>query len=125
MKPNNEEGTSAGALFHFMNEIILRPIGTIRSPIHDPSRDENWGGVVSTIELDPSMLSEEATVGLDAFSHIQVIYHFDQVEADQVETGARHPKGRTSWPKVGILAQRAKRRPNRLVRVTAGTGAER
>jgi tRNA (Thr-GGU) A37 N-methylase len=29
-------------------------------------------------------------------------------------TGARHPRGREEWPKVGILAQRAKDRPNRL-----------
>lgn len=29
-------------------------------------------------------------------------------------TGARRPRGRTTWPAVGILAQRAKDRPNRL-----------
>jgi hypothetical protein len=28
--------------------------------------------------------------------------------------GARHPRGRQNWPFVGILAQRAKDRPNRI-----------
>ena len=28
--------------------------------------------------------------------------------------GARHPRGRADWPKVGIFAQRGKNRPNRL-----------
>lgn len=29
-------------------------------------------------------------------------------------TGARHPRGNLDWPAVGIFAQRAKSRPNRL-----------
>jgi tRNA (Thr-GGU) A37 N-methylase len=29
-------------------------------------------------------------------------------------TGARHPRARQDWPLTGILAQRAKDRPNRL-----------
>ena len=29
-------------------------------------------------------------------------------------TGARHPRGRQEWPLVGIFAQRAKARPNRI-----------
>ena len=101
-------------LFAQMDDIVLTPIGAVRCGITDPSRDEYWGGIVSIIELDPAVLGADATRGLDAFSHIQVIYHFDRVGADQVETGARHPKGRENWPKVGILAQRAKRRPNRV-----------
>jgi tRNA (Thr-GGU) A37 N-methylase len=32
----------------------------------------------------------------------------------EIERGARHPRGRKDWPKVGILAQRAKNRPNRI-----------
>jgi tRNA (Thr-GGU) A37 N-methylase len=31
-----------------------------------------------------------------------------------VQTAARHPRGNTEWPKVGIFAQRAKMRPNRI-----------
>ena len=31
-----------------------------------------------------------------------------------VETGARHPRERIDWPKVGIFAQPARSRPNRI-----------
>jgi tRNA-Thr(GGU) m(6)t(6)A37 methyltransferase TsaA len=97
-----------------MDEITLHPIGVVRSPITDPSRDEYWGGIVSIIELDPSAVGPNALAGLEEFSHIHVVYHFHQVAPDRVERGARHPQGREDWPSVGILAQRAKRRPNRI-----------
>ena len=32
----------------------------------------------------------------------------------EINTGARHPRGRTDWPLVGIFAQRGKARPNRI-----------
>ena len=51
-------------------------------------------------------------MGLGAFSHVEIIYHMDQVDPKQMERGARHPRGNLSWPKVGIFAQRAKDRPN-------------
>ena len=53
-------------------------------------------------------------LGLDAFSHIEVVFVFDQVDPDGVCRGARHPRGRADWPLVGILGQRAKDRPNRI-----------
>jgi tRNA (Thr-GGU) A37 N-methylase len=31
-----------------------------------------------------------------------------------VHLGARRPRGRADWPEVGIFAQRAKARPNRI-----------
>jgi tRNA-Thr(GGU) m(6)t(6)A37 methyltransferase TsaA len=97
-----------------MDPITLHPIGVVRSPVNDPARDQFWGGVVSTIELDPAEVSPEATSGLDQFSHVVVVFHLHQVAAEQVERATRHPRGREDWPKVGILAQRAKKRPNRI-----------
>ena len=96
-----------------MDGMTLVPIGVVRSPVKT-AVDDVWGGVVSLIELDESAVGAEATAGLDQFSHIDVIFHFHLVEPDQVETGARHPRNRTDWPLTGILAQRARRRPNRL-----------
>ena len=54
----------------------------------------------------------EAIRGLEAFSHLEVVFLFHLVE--QVATGERHPRGNQDWPSVGIFAQRAKDRPNRL-----------
>ncbi len=56
----------------------------------------------------------DAAAGLDAFSHIEVIFHFDRADPAKINTGARHPRGNTAWPKVGIFAQRGKDRPNRI-----------
>ena len=39
---------------------------------------------------------------------------FDKVGDDEIVTGARHPRGNTDWPKIGIFAQRGKNRPNRI-----------
>lgn len=93
--------------------VTLLPIGVVRSPRNDV-RDDDWGEAVSTIELDSSRFTEEALVGLDAFSHAEVIFLMNRVEDAEVERGARHPRGREDWPVVGILAQRAKGRPNRI-----------
>lgn len=43
-----------------------------------------------------------------------MIFHFNRAPAEGVNTGARHPRGNTAWPKVGIFAQRGKDRPNRI-----------
>ena len=94
-------------------EVRLRPLGVVRSPRSDLS-DDNWGSVASSIELDPERLTEESVRGLDQFSHLEVIFFLHGVAEGDVETGARHPRNRADWPLVGILAQRAKRRPNRI-----------
>src|ERR1700733_65722 len=90
-----------------------RPIGVVRSP-RGTLEDDNWGAVGSTIELDATRLTTDSVLGLDQFSHLEVIYFLNRVRENDVETGARHPRNRTDWPRVGILAQRAKRRPNRI-----------
>jgi tRNA-Thr(GGU) m(6)t(6)A37 methyltransferase TsaA len=95
------------------HEVTLRPLGVVRCP-RVALTDDNWGSVASVIELDPLRLSSESILGLDQFSHLEVIYFLNQVREDEVETGARHPRNRMDWPRVGILAQRAKRRPNRI-----------
>ena len=56
----------------------------------------------------------DALAGLDAFSHLQVVFVFDRVDPDAVVVGARHPRNNPDWPAVGIFAQRAKGRPNRI-----------
>ncbi|HLG97097.1 MAG TPA: SAM-dependent methyltransferase [Bryobacteraceae bacterium] len=96
-----------------MTEIVMTPIGTVRSPIHEPL-DDVWGGVTARIELDTSRFAEDCLAGLDEFSHVEIVFVFDQVAETDVDLGARHPRGRADWPKVGIFAQRARRRPNRI-----------
>ena len=96
-----------------MTTIQMTPIGRVMSA-RDEAIDDAWDAVATTIVLDSAQLGPEAALGLDAFSHILVTYVFDRVGEGEIERGARHPRGRKDWPKVGILAQRAKNRPNRI-----------
>jgi tRNA (adenine37-N6)-methyltransferase len=92
--------------------ISLRSIGVVRCSRRE-ARDDGWDGEDARIEL-AGAFGPEALAGLDGFSHLEVIFHFDRAAADEIERGARHPRGRTDWPLVGIFAQRGKARPNRL-----------
>jgi len=96
-----------------MNEIIVKPVGYVRGGRAE-TVDDDWGNNRSSIELDAGRFGPEALSGLCDFSHIEVIFHFDQVPEAKIEVGARRPRGRTDWPLVGIFAQRGKNRPNRL-----------
>ncbi len=91
----------------------LKAIGQVHS-IRDEAIDDAWDSIPAHIDLDPEQFTVEALMGLDAFSHCEVIFLFDRVPDEKIETGARHPRGREDWPRIGIFAQRGKNRPNRL-----------
>ena len=94
-------------------EVTLEPIGFVVGGRAEPV-DDKWGDVDATIVLDGALVGPEATVCLDEFSHLEVVYLFHLVDAAEVSLGARRPRGNPEWPEVGILAQRAKARPNRI-----------
>jgi tRNA (Thr-GGU) A37 N-methylase len=93
--------------------VPLTPIGTVRSTRTEPG-DDGWDAELVRIELDTARFGPEALIGLDAFSHVEVIFLFHRADPAKVETGARHPRGNPDWPRVGIFAQRGKDRPNLL-----------
>jgi tRNA-Thr(GGU) m(6)t(6)A37 methyltransferase TsaA len=90
--------------------LSVEPIGFVVGGRTEPF-DDDWDAVAATIRLD-DRFAPDALLGLGAFSHLEVLYHFHL--ATEVHTGARHPRGNTDWPRVGIFAQRGKDRPNRL-----------
>jgi tRNA-Thr(GGU) m(6)t(6)A37 methyltransferase TsaA len=91
----------------------VEPIGRVSSSRSDAT-DDNWDAVSATITLDAGQFPPAALQGIAEFSHVEIVYVLDQVEPAEIETGARHPRGNREWPSVGIFAQRAKMRPNRL-----------
>jgi tRNA-Thr(GGU) m(6)t(6)A37 methyltransferase TsaA len=93
--------------------IEMTPIGVVRNA-RTEATDDDWDRVDSVIQLDLEALGSDATSGLQSFSHVEVVFVFDRVAADGVVRGSRHPRGNPAWPEVGILAQRAKNRPNRI-----------
>jgi tRNA-Thr(GGU) m(6)t(6)A37 methyltransferase TsaA len=92
--------------------ITLDPVGVVVGGRSEPI-DDNWGSVEAIIRL-AGRFGPEAVSGLDAFSHLCVVFQFHQVAESDVVLGARHPRGNVEWPRVGMFAQRAKMRPNRL-----------
>lgn len=90
----------------------IEPIGFVSGGRTD-RRDDGWDREFATITLT-DRFTDESLMGLDAFSHIEVIFRFHTLTDDEVTTDARHPRGNTDWPRVGIFAQRGSKRPNRL-----------
>lgn len=93
--------------------IEVSPIGHVRGGRVEAT-DDDWDRERSVIELDGAQFQADSLAGLADFSHVEVLFHFHQLDPSKIVTAARHPRGRTDWPKVGIFAQRGRARPNRL-----------
>ncbi len=93
--------------------ITLEPVGVVVGGRAE-AIDDDWGGVEAVIRLDAAQFGQDAVAGLAAFSHLVVVFQFHLVDPADVETGARRPRSNPEWPEVGMFAQRARMRPNRL-----------
>ncbi|MEX0139606.1 SAM-dependent methyltransferase [Massilia sp. LMS1-1-1.1] len=96
-----------------METINLSQIGIVKNAILTP-QDDNWGDVVSELVFDAAQLTEASLVGIEEFSHLEVIFLMHLVDPSNIPLGARHPRNLKHLPTIGILAQRPKARPNRL-----------
>ena len=88
-----------------------KTIGIVRSEV-TKGRDVGWGEVISRIEI-----AEEYTAGLqglDGFSHVVVIYWMHEANFDPARHLIRRPRDCADMPLLGIFAQRARHRPNRI-----------
>ena len=96
-----------------MKIISISPIGVVHSARKN-IEDDHWDSVKAHIELDSNQFTAEALAGLSDFSHVEIIFHMDQVDTSKIEKSARHPRNNPEWPKVGIFSQRGKNRPNQI-----------
>lgn len=90
----------------------IQAIGVIHSTRKEVT-DDQWLKEDAYIEL-ASDYPADSLAGLTDFSHVEIIFHMNQVDHQKIETAARHPRNNTNWPKVGIFAQRGKNRPNQI-----------
>jgi tRNA-Thr(GGU) m(6)t(6)A37 methyltransferase TsaA len=86
-------------------------IGTVKSPVTEPV-DMNWGEIIAEIELKPDYAP--GLLGLEGFSHLMVLTFLHEAKYDPDKHLRRHPQERTDMPLLGIFAQRARHRPNRI-----------
>ena len=92
-----------------MRGITLQAIGSVSSPVTERT-DEDWGAVRSRIILEPEFAG--GLLGLEGFSHAIVVTYLHQARYQKEKHLQRRPRNLESMPLVGILAQRAKNRPN-------------
>jgi len=77
------------------------------------SEDDHWDEVVSEIKL-VDLFSSECLVGIEQFSHLEIIFYFDRLKDEEVVLDLRYPRENRSYPLTGIFAQRGRARPNKM-----------
>lgn len=92
-------------------KIELTPIAYVHNSRSEPV-DDHWEEIVSEIRLADEVPAE-ALLNLSSFSHLEIIYYFDQVNAADVVFAGR-PRGNPAYPLTGIFGQRKKDRPNQM-----------
>jgi tRNA-Thr(GGU) m(6)t(6)A37 methyltransferase TsaA len=91
----------------------MNPVGSVRNARPDPANTDHWGQVLSIIEID-ERFGEDCLAGLADFSHVEVLFVFDQAAERDDYRQRRRPRGRGDLPAVGVFADRGPRRPNRI-----------
>ena len=88
-----------------LEPFAVKPIGVVHSSVKEP-RKENWQALESTIVVQDEWAG--ALDGLEAFSHIIVIYwmHLVSQELRRMTTHV-HPRGDPQIPLQGVLATRS------------------
>lgn len=93
--------------------VTLRPIGQVvggRSEMYE----DDWHDVRAVIRLDGESFTASAVLGLEHFSHLEVVFLFDRINPATVHSEPRPPRGNPSAAPVGVFAHRGPYRPNRL-----------
>lgn len=91
----------------------ITPIGTVQNARTDIQDSDNWGAVRSTITID-ERFGDKCLQGLEDFSHVEVLFLFDQFPDGGDFREPRPNRGRADLPPVGVFAGRGPRRPNRI-----------
>ena len=93
-----------------------QPIGVLRTPWPDKFGVPRQPGLTDArcrLDLDPQVVPAEALRGLDAYSHLWILFVFHRVPAEGWRATVRPPRlgGNT---RVGVFATRSGFRPNRI-----------
>jgi tRNA (Thr-GGU) A37 N-methylase len=89
--------------------ITLEPIAHVVGGRSEPS-DDFWGGTRAIIRLEPHF-DADTLLGIEEFSHLQVIWHFHRASPQDIHLGARHPRNNPAWPSTGTFVHHNHRRP--------------
>ena len=87
----------------------MERIGVVCNDVTEPV-DHGWARVVSEVVLNEGLA--DGLDGIDAFSHVLILFWMHRAAEAEPVRMRRHPQGREDMPEVGIFAQRARHRPN-------------
>ena len=104
-------------------ELILRPIGIVRSRI-EPGAARDATEQVATLQILPAYT--EGLDGIEQFSHLTIVYWLNRSQWNgRLKV---HPRGRSDLPLTGVFATRSPVRPNPIavsvVRLVSRDGNE-
>ena len=98
-------------------EYTIKPIAHIQTDFPDKFGVPRQSGIinelVSKIVFEPQYRDVNAVRGLEAYSHLWLIWKFSKVESDQWSPTVRPPKLGGN-KRVGVFASRSPFRPNKL-----------
>lgn len=94
-----------------MDALTLTPIGRVHNTVTD-AVDAEWGQVVTEIHVDPELAP--GLRGLEDWSHVIVVFYMHNAEFDMDAHLVRRPRDQQDMPELGIFAQRARHRPNKI-----------
>jgi tRNA-Thr(GGU) m(6)t(6)A37 methyltransferase TsaA len=92
-------------------KIELNPVAFVGNS-RQVAIDDDWGNIISEITLEEN-IPTEAFDGIEAFSHLEIVFFFDQADENNMVYSGR-PRGNPDYPVMGIFGQRKKDRPNRI-----------
>ncbi|MFD0635399.1 SAM-dependent methyltransferase [Catenulispora yoronensis] len=92
-------------------QIVMTPIAHIISDITEVT-DDYWGGTEAIIRIDDERFTSESLVGLEDFSHLEVVFHFHLTDKNDLHFGARPARNNPAWPATGYFAHRNMRKIN-------------
>ncbi|RZU50136.1 tRNA (Thr-GGU) A37 N-methylase [Krasilnikovia cinnamomea] len=92
---------------------MVEPVGHVVGGRVEPT-DDYWGGTQAIIRIDADRFTPDSTKGLEAFSHLEIVFRFHLTDPTDLHLGARRPRDNPAWPEVGIFGHRNMRRINWL-----------
>ena len=96
-----------------LSEIVLKPIGIVRSDIKEPTR-QKAGDFISEIVINNDLT--ESLDNLDEFSHIIVLYWIHK--SPHTAPKKIRPRGNPDLEPMGVFATRSPDRPNLIGKAT-------
>jgi tRNA-Thr(GGU) m(6)t(6)A37 methyltransferase TsaA len=95
-----------------LKSIQLLAIGKVRCKFTEAEIKRKRGSIVSKIIIDKRY--SKALDGIDAYSHLFVIFFLHKVPLRETRVHKIHPRGRVDIKKVGVFATRSRSHPNRI-----------